>query len=146
LTSVASWPELTSHRIAFECGAMAVTLRRASSPLPLLPSRSFSAADPEPESSAITTLSRSTVVASEVRTLAPSPAVETISRSSPMPPSMTSVSWAGVVPRNVRWRSVPPSSSTNGPARLAGPVSSGGAWSATPWTSMPVGCSATWTA
>ena len=120
LTSVACWPPLTSQRIAFACGAIAVTLRRVSEPPPL-PSRSFSAAAPELESSAITTLSRSTVEVSTSRTLAPSPATETISRSSARPLSTTRVSWAGVVPRSERWRSVPPSSETNSPVRLSGP-------------------------
>ena len=47
-TSVACWLEVTSQRIALAAGAIAVTLRSASAGVPELPSRSFSAASPEP--------------------------------------------------------------------------------------------------
>ena len=62
LTSVACWLEVTSQRIALASGAIAVTLRIASEPELPLPSRSFSAALPEPEAWVTTTLSRRTVV------------------------------------------------------------------------------------
>jgi hypothetical protein len=136
LTMVAWLGTATSQRIAFAAGARAVTLRTASEPAGL-PSRSFSAAEPELPPSAMTTLSRRIVGSSSVMTFAPSPCFETSVRSSASAPRSVSASWAGAVLRRERWRTVPPSlSSSSVSARVAAPISSGGALPSSPWRSI----------
>ncbi len=102
-------------------------------------------APPEPVAWVTTTLSRRTVVASEVSTLAPSPAAETISRSSASPSSSTSVSSPGAVPRRARWRSVPPSTVSRYSRLERRRSAAAAAWPATPWTSIVSASSSTLT-
>ena len=127
--------EVTSQRIALASGAIAVTLRSASAAAAALAQLQRGAPDRR--------LGHDHAVAQDRqagRRSRPSRRRRRRSRSRgprARPSWRLNVSSAGAVPRRARWRTVPPARPSGRLRGCSSPISSGGAWPATPWRSRP---------